>query len=107
MQFAELWDDAANACRQKLIESGATNVRVWGDGALRVVVSNNPIPTGWQFLASVSRNGKPVSAMEAMQVASRFVPTSLRVQNVDRMEHSMAVWFESKGGEGNGYSVKF
>lgn len=95
-QFTEVYDDAANACRKQLAEAGAMNIRVWSDGALRIVVSNNPLPDGWQYLASVSRNGRPVSAMEAMQVASRFVPTSLRVQNVDRQTHSMQVWFEGK-----------
>lgn len=94
-QFTEVYDDAANACRKQLAEAGAMNIRVWSDGALRVVVSNSPLSTGWQFMASVSRNGKPVSAMEAMQVASRFVPASLRIQNVDRMEHSTQVWFEA------------
>lgn len=95
-QFAEVYDNAANECRRQLQEAGAMAVRVLSDGALRIVVSNNPMPNGWQYLASVSRNGKPVSAMEAMQVASRFVPTSLRVQNVDRQTHSMQVWFEGK-----------
>lgn len=94
-QFAEVYDNAANECRRQLQKAGAMAIRVLSDGALRVVVSNNPMPNGWQYLASVSRNGKPVSAMEAMSVGSRFVPQGLKVANVDRQQCSMQVWFST------------
>lgn len=92
-QFVEAEDLAAMSCKQMLTEMGAMNVKIMTDGALRCCVSLNPMPDGWQWQASVSRNGKPVPAMEAMQVASRFVPQSLKVQKVDRQQHAMHVWF--------------
>jgi len=92
-QFVDAEDVAAIACKQALADAGATNIRIVTDGALRCCVSLNPMPKGWTWQASVSRNGKPVSAMEAIQVASRFVPQSLKVAGVDRQQHAVHVWF--------------
>lgn len=94
-QFCEVYDESANMCREQLKQAGAMNIKVLSDGVLRVVVSNNPLLDGWQFLASVSRNGKPVSAMEAMSVGSRFVPQGLKIANVDKQQYSMQVWFST------------